>query len=105
MSLALVDDFFSRPVVLVWRKFPKYIEEVRAVSQRDTYAEYVQWLAGQFEKRESKTRQSRPISPFAIGRNKEGWARSELAVLGDPDRCRADVLGVSGHAVRDRLCQ
>ena len=55
MSLALVDDFFSRPVVLVWRKFRKYIEEVRAVSQRDTYAEYVQWLAEQFEKRESKT--------------------------------------------------
>ena len=55
MSLALVDDFFSGPVVLVWRKFRKYIEEVRAVSQRDTYAEYVQWLAEQFEKRESKT--------------------------------------------------
>jgi hypothetical protein len=55
MSLALVDDFFSGPVVLVWREFRKYIEEVRAVSQRDTHAEYVQWLAEQFEKRESRT--------------------------------------------------
>jgi hypothetical protein len=55
MSLARVDDLFSRPVVLVWRKFPKYIEEVRAVSQRDTYAEYVQWLAGHFERRVWKT--------------------------------------------------
>jgi len=55
IRLELVDDFFSGPIVMCWKKFRRYIEDVRAISQRDTYAEFVQWIAEQFEKRESLT--------------------------------------------------
>ena len=37
-------------------------EEMRAIGNRDTYYEWVQWLAEQFEKRESKI----PVVPSYI---------------------------------------
>src|SRR5262249_14818904 len=55
ISIELVDDFFSGIIILCWKKSRKFIEEIRASSNRDTYYEWVQWLAEQFEKRESKT--------------------------------------------------
>ena len=54
IKLELVDDFFSGIIILSWKKFRKYIEEMRTIGKRDTYYEWVQWLAEQFEKRESK---------------------------------------------------
>ena len=41
--------------MLAWKKFEKYIIGVRELNKRDTYGEWVQWLAEQFEKRESKS--------------------------------------------------
>ncbi len=55
ISIELVDDFFSGIIIMCWKKFRKFIEEIRGSSNRETYYEWVQWLAEQFEKRESKT--------------------------------------------------
>ncbi len=55
ITLSLVDDFFSGGIVLAWRKLKNYIIGVRELNDRETYAEWGQWLAEQFEKRESKT--------------------------------------------------
>jgi len=59
INIDLVDDFFSGIIILSWKKFRNYIEETRSSSNRETYYEWVQWLAEQFEKRESKV----PVVP------------------------------------------
>jgi len=53
ISLDLVDDFFSGPIVLAWKKLRNYVIGVRQQNNRETYEEWFQWLAEQFEKRES----------------------------------------------------
>ncbi len=55
LKLEMVDDFFSGIIILTWKKFKNYIEEMRTIGNRATYYEWAQWLAEQFEKRESKT--------------------------------------------------
>jgi hypothetical protein len=55
IKMAIVDDFFSGIIILSWKKFRNYIEEMRTLGNRDTYYEWAQWLAEQFIKRESKT--------------------------------------------------
>ncbi|HXL23959.1 MAG TPA: DUF4760 domain-containing protein [Chthoniobacterales bacterium] len=52
LTLDLVDDFFSGPIVITWRKLERYLEEVRRERQRDTLFEWYQWLAEQLMKRE-----------------------------------------------------
>ena len=37
VSMELVDDFFSGPIVLSWHKLRTYVEEIRGVGHRDTY--------------------------------------------------------------------
>jgi hypothetical protein len=54
LTLDLVDDFFSGPVVLSWRKLERYLEEQRKEYQRDTLFEWFQWLAERMMERESK---------------------------------------------------
>ena len=61
-EMEMVDDFFSGIIILSWRKFRNYIEGMRSVGKRDTYYEWAQWLAEQFEKRESKL----PVVPAYI---------------------------------------
>ena len=53
VDLALVDDFFSGPIVLSWRKLGRYIEEQRAEQGRETIEEWFQWLAERMAERES----------------------------------------------------
>jgi hypothetical protein len=55
VELALVDDFFSGPIVLSWRKLRRYIEEQRAEQGRETIEEWFQWLAERMAERESRT--------------------------------------------------
>jgi hypothetical protein len=55
VTIDLVDDFFSGPVVVSWRKLSRYVEAMRAEAQRDTYFEWFQWLAERMTERESKT--------------------------------------------------
>lgn len=55
VDLAMVDDFFSGPIVLSWQKLQRYVEEQRAQLQRDTIWEWFQWLAERMLERESAT--------------------------------------------------
>jgi len=55
VTIDLVDDFFSGPIVVSWRKLDRYVQAMRAEAKRDTYFEWVQWLAEQMMERESKT--------------------------------------------------
>ena len=55
VELAMVDDFFSGPLMVSWRKLRRYVEEYRAQVQRDTYMEWFQWLAERMQERESQT--------------------------------------------------
>src|SRR5262249_53795155 len=55
VNIDLVDDFFSGPIVVSWRKLSGYVEAMRAEAKRETYFEWVQWLAERMMERETKT--------------------------------------------------
>jgi hypothetical protein len=55
IDINLVEDFFSGVIILTGKKFKNYIKEVRELSNRPTYYEWMQWMYEQVEKRESKT--------------------------------------------------
>ena len=55
ITLDMVDDFFSGPIVVSWRKLHAYVQEERRFLQRDTAWEWFQWLAERMIERESKT--------------------------------------------------
>lgn len=55
IDIHLVEDFFSGVIILTGEKFKNYIKEVRELSNRPTYYEWMQWMYEQIEKRESKT--------------------------------------------------
>ena len=52
LTLDLVDDFFSGPIVITWRKLERYLKQVRRERQRNTLFEWYQWLAEQLMERE-----------------------------------------------------
>jgi hypothetical protein len=54
VTLDLVDDFFSGPIEISWRKLSRYVSEQRVVLRRDTAFEWFQWLAERMIERESK---------------------------------------------------
>ena len=53
VTIDILDDFFSGPIVLTWQKLNRYIEELRLENNRDTISEWVQWLAEQMMLRET----------------------------------------------------
>lgn len=55
VALDLVDDFFSGPISLSWRKLSRYVFEQRAILGRETAFEWFQWLAERMIKREKQT--------------------------------------------------
>jgi hypothetical protein len=55
ININLVEDFFSGVIILTGKKFKNYIKEVRELSNRPTYYEWMQWMYEHVEKRESKT--------------------------------------------------
>jgi hypothetical protein len=55
MSIHLVDDFFSGPIVVSWRKLQSYFIGERKETGRETVGEWFQWLAERFAERESTT--------------------------------------------------
>ena len=66
MDIRLVEDFLSGILIISGRKLKNYLEEVRALSNRQTYYEWCQWLIEQVEKRERKV----PAAPaFVAFRN------------------------------------
>lgn len=52
VSLQLVDDFFSGPIVVSWRKMRGYFLDERRETGRETIGEWTQWLAERFADRE-----------------------------------------------------
>ncbi len=62
LTLDLVDDFFSGPIVISWHKLARYFEEVRREWQRETLFEWFQWLAERMMERELKF----PVVPAHI---------------------------------------
>ena len=54
VSLDLLEDFFSGPVLLSWRKLRPVVEEMREHSGRETYFEWFQWLAERMAEREAQ---------------------------------------------------
>lgn len=55
VTLDLVEDYFSGLIRITWLKLAPFIEYVRARDQRETLAEWLQWLNDRIAERESKT--------------------------------------------------
>ena len=55
VTLDLVGDFFSGPIIASWRKLSRYIAGLRREAQRETYFEWVQWLAERMIEDEKET--------------------------------------------------
>jgi hypothetical protein len=66
VTLDLVDDFFSDPLVISWRKLKVYSEEWRRTLNRETGNEWFHWLAERMLERE-KT--SPPIPAYVAHRH------------------------------------
>jgi hypothetical protein len=52
LTLDLVDDFFSGPILLSWQKLRVYAEDWRRALNRETGSEWFHWLAEQMMERE-----------------------------------------------------
>jgi hypothetical protein len=53
IDLDLVEDFFSGPIVISWRKLKGHVEGERAATGRETIEEWFQWLAERLQQREA----------------------------------------------------
>jgi hypothetical protein len=69
VTLDVVDDFFSGPISISWRKLSGYVVEQRAVLDRETAFEWFQWLAERMIDREKQT----PPVPAHIAHR--GWKK------------------------------
>jgi hypothetical protein len=63
VTIDLVDDFFSGPILISWRKLNVFVEEDRRALDRNTVAEWFQWLSERMIEREKST----PAVPAHIG--------------------------------------
>ncbi len=45
ISIELVEDNWSGPILIGWRKLEQYVQEQREAMGRENWAEWVQWLA------------------------------------------------------------
>jgi len=66
VTLDLVDDFFSGPLVISWQKLKVYSEEWRRTLNRETGNEWFHWLAERMLERE-KT--SPPVAAYVAHRD------------------------------------
>jgi hypothetical protein len=54
IDLDMIDDFFSGPIMISWRKLEGHIKGERSLLGRDTIEEWFQWLTERLLERESK---------------------------------------------------
>ena len=66
VTLDLVDDFFSGPLLISWQKLKVYSEEWRRTLNRKTGNEWFHWLAERMQERE---RTSPPIPAYEAHHN------------------------------------
>ena len=52
LSIDIIDDFFSGPILISWRKLLPYVADLRRHYQRETWSEWFQWLAERMIERE-----------------------------------------------------
>ena len=52
VTIDLVDDFFSGPILLSWQKLKAHSEECRRTLNRETFNEWFHWLAERMMERE-----------------------------------------------------
>jgi hypothetical protein len=52
VTMDLVDDFFSGPILLSWQKLKVYAEDWRGERKRETGSEWFHWLAERMAERE-----------------------------------------------------
>jgi len=71
LTLDLVDDFFSGPILLSWQKLKTYSEEFREKLNRDTGSEWFHWLAERMMERE---RSAPPVPAYVAHR---GWRETQ----------------------------
>ena len=76
VSIDLVDDFFSGPIVVSWRKLQSYFFDERRETGRETVGEWFQWLAERFAERKAQLPQCPPTSSIGIGGLAETAPRS-----------------------------
>jgi hypothetical protein len=66
VTIDLIDDFFSGPILISWRKLNVFVKEDRRALDRNTVAEWFQWLAERMIEREKST----PAVPAHIAHRK-----------------------------------
>ena len=54
LSLSLVDDFFSGPITISWRRLKPYVLAERKQQNRETIEEWFEWLNDRLTEKESK---------------------------------------------------
>jgi len=59
VSIGLVQEVFSGPTMVSWRKLERYVEDLRSELATDTPMEYFQWLA----ERLAQQRAKHPLPP------------------------------------------
>ena len=73
LTIDIIDDFFSGPILITWKKLLPYTTAVRQQYDRETWSEWFQWLAERMMERESKTP---PVPAYIAHRNWPGRERS-----------------------------
>src|SRR6266446_5631099 len=81
LTLDLIDDFFSGPILLSWKKLQVYAEEWRRTQNRETFSEWFHWLAERMMEREKLT----PPVPAYIAHRTWREPRRRLATPGSPE--------------------
>src|SRR6266705_1289368 len=66
LTLDLIDDFFSGPILLSWKKLQVLAEEWRRAQNRETGSEWFHWLAERMMERE---RLSPPVPAYVAHRD------------------------------------
>ena len=69
VNLAIVDEFYSGPIVHSWKKLQRLVQDVRAETGRETRWEWFQWLSERMLERESHTP---PVPAYQSHRNWRG---------------------------------
>jgi hypothetical protein len=54
LTIDIVDDFFSGPILISWKKLLPYTLHLREQYQRDTWSEWFQWLNDRMLEHESR---------------------------------------------------
>ncbi len=77
VTLDLVDDFFSGPILTSWQRLKVYSEECRRTLKRETFNEWFHWLAERMIEREEL---SPPVPAYIAHRT---WREPRGHLAGD----------------------